>query len=145
MTAFLLTIIFIVSALSLLSYIYCWNEIKSGRPHIIAVRQVTSIMDRNRLNEWLGAPLPGFYYALTPQQVQEICRRRAAFVYGECAADIACLFGAWWFSNSTASEAWIYGFIALAGLCQAINLGYSFWLMQKWQHQIREEIENSED
>jgi len=145
MIQFLLIAIFICAAMSMLSYIYCWQDVKSGRPHIISLRQVTSIMDRERLTRWLGPPQPGYFYALSPEQLQDIMRRRAWFIYAECALDGLCIFGAWWYSDSDAPESAVLGFLALAGLAQAVNLCYSFFLIRKWKHQLREELDNSED
>ena len=145
MTQFLLVGIFISAALSLLSYLYCWQDIKGGNPHIISLRQITSVMDRERLNRYFGPPMPGYYYTLTPQQVQGVVWRRFWFVSLECALDVTCLLGAWWFSHNGDHVLFVYGFICLGGLCQGLNFAHSFWLMRKWQHQLREEIENSED
>jgi len=145
MIQFLLVIIFISAALSFLSYVYCWNDIRSGRPQIVSLRQITGVMDRERLNQWFGRPAPGYYYTLTPEQVKGILWWRAWFVRSECALDGVCLFGAWWFSHYVKHAGFVYGFIFLGGLCQIVNLAHSFWLMQKWQHQIREEVENSEE
>ena len=145
MIQFLLVVIFISAAVSLLSYVYCWQDIRSGRPHIISLRQITNIMDRLRLNQWFGTPEPGYFYVLPPEVVRWIMRWRAVFFYRECLADIVCLIGAWWFSVSATETFSVYAFIVMAGVCQGINLLYSYKLLQKWGHQIREEIENSED
>ena len=145
MTIFLLIVIFICAALSLLSYIHCWQDIRGGRPHIISLRQITSVMDRERINQWFGAPARGYYYKLSPEQLQSILRRRGWFFYTECAVDIVCLFGTWWFATGMGSAEMVWPFILLAGICQGVNLVYSFWLMRKWQHQIHEEMDNAED
>jgi hypothetical protein len=145
MVSFFLSSIAIVAALSLLSYLYCWSDIKSGRPHIIALRQITMVMDRARLNQWFGNPEPGYYYQLTPAQVASIIRSRRWFYVSECAADSVCLIGAWRVMIGAASEGTVVPFIILATLCQSINLLYSLWLIRKWRDQIQEELENSGD
>jgi len=145
MIQFLLIVIFISAALSLLSYIHCWQDICRGRPHIISLRQITSVMDREWLNRRFGAHEPGYYYKLSPAQIQDIVRKHGWFFYCECAMDTVCLFGAWWFSIGLGSGDMALLFILLAGAGQGLNVAYSFWLMRKWKHQIREEIENSED
>lgn len=146
MADLLLCLIFIVAALSLLSYLYCWNDIKSGRPHIIALRQITMIMDRAQHNRWFGAPEPGYYYPLSPQQVAAILRWRRGFYRRECAADLVCMFGAWRAMTGMMGEgAGLFMFIALAALCQSVNVAYSLWLIRKWRGQIQEELENTID
>lgn len=145
MMAFLLIVIFITAALSLLSYVYCWNDIKGGRPHIISLRQITNVMDRDEINRMFGEPEPGYFYPLAPSQITKLLAARRWYYWCECAADSACLLGAWYFymSGQDGTDVWI--FLGLASLCQGINLAWSAWLIRKWRHQIREEIENSVD
>ncbi len=145
MTAFLLVAIFIFASLSLVSYVYCWADIKSGRPHILSLRQITNIMDRNRLNELFGKPEPGFFYKLSPEMLAKLIRMRQPFFLRECATDIVCIYGAWRFMTSEAPLLLLWLFVVLAMLCQAVNLLYSLILVKKWGGQIREEIDNSED
>ena len=144
MMSFLLVLIFISSMLSLMSYVHCWRDVKSGRAHVISLRQISSVMDRTVFNGWFGAPQPGYFYVLTPEQVKWFLRRYAWPVYGECAADAACLFGAWWFASGWGKEEVLLVFVLLAGLCQAMSLGYYFWLMRQWRDQIHEEIDHSD-
>jgi len=145
MTQALLILIFIAAAMSLVSYVYCWQDIKGGRPHIVSLRQITGIMDRNRLNRRFGIPETGYYYPLSPEQMQDLLRSRAWFFYGECTADAVCLLGVWLYMNGQGDSDFLWWFIALAGICQIINVGFSLWLVHKWREQIREEIENSDD
>ena len=145
MTEFFLICIFASAALSLLSYLYCWQDIQRGRPHIISLRQITTIMDRNRLNQMFGSPGPGYYYTLSPPQLLALVRWKQWFFYLECTADTACLLGVWLYMTGNGLQNSVGWFIVLAGLCQGINLAYSIWLIRKWSFQIREEIENSED
>src|SRR5689334_16790296 len=95
MISLLLLSIFVTASLSLVSYIYCWQDIRHGHPHIISLRQITSVMDRERLTRMFGQPQPGYYYKLTPEQVHNVMKRRGWFFYSECTADIMCLLGAW--------------------------------------------------
>src|SRR5437868_5178985 len=95
MIQFLLILIFCSSALSLLSYVYCWQDIRTGRPHIISLRQITTIMDRNRLNQMFGPPEKGYYYMLSPEQLYGLIQSRRWFYVCECAADITCALGVW--------------------------------------------------
>jgi len=137
--------IFIASALSLVSYVYCWNDIKSGRPHIITLRQITSIMDRNRLNALYGSPEPGYYYRLPPETLAAMLARYRWFYIRECAADLVCMLGVWRYMQGASHPNGQTIFIALALTCQAVNILYSLWLVRKWRDQLREEMENSSD
>lgn len=145
MTSFLLGLIFVSAALSLVSYVYCWHDIRGGRPHIISLRQILTIMDRNRINEMFGAPEPGYYYPLSPAQLRIVMQERRWFYTRECTTDIVCLVGSWLYMTGGASPDTVYGFILLAGLCQGINVAYSLWLIRKWSAQIREELDNTGD
>ena len=145
MMQFLLVLIFISGALSLLSYIFCWQDIAAGRPHIISLRQITSIMDRKRLNAHFGAPKRGFYYQLTPVQVEGILWRQRGYMIAECSLDGLCVLGSWWFASGLGSQELELPFIGAAGLSQLLNVLYSFFLLRKWQHQMQEELENSDD
>ena len=137
--------IFVSAALSLLSYAYCWHDIRMGRPHIISLRQITGIMDRNRLNALFGKPEPGYYYKLSPTQLYGLIRKRRWFYITECTADSTCILGAWMAITGGMVEENIGFFIILAGTCQGINLIYSIWVVRKWHSQLREEIEQSDD
>ncbi len=138
-------VIFLVSLLSLASNLYCWNDIKSGRPHIISLRQITLIMDRHVLNRIFGEPQPGYRYPLSPSVLTQFIRARRGYVYREMTADLLCMLAAWryWTGMAPAAlEAW---FVLIAGLCQGISLVYSLWLVRKWGHQIHEEISDLGD
>lgn len=145
MMQFLLFSIFVAASLSLVSYVYCWNDIRSGHPHIISLRQITSIMDRHQLNQRFGMHEAGYYYTLTPEQVFALVRRYRLFYMLECIADAVCIFGVWMATTGQMKEDNIPLFISLSGLCQAINLVYSVWVIRKWHLQLQEEIENTED
>lgn len=145
MMGFLLVAIFCSASLSLISYIYCWNDIRGGRPHIISLRQITAIMDRNQLNRLYGKPEPGYYYVLSPAQRTGLIQSCRWFYTRECAADITCIIGVWLYMTRAIANNNILLFILLASLCQMINLVYSLCLISKWRDQLREEIENTED
>ncbi len=145
MSDVLLIVIFITAGLSLVSYIYCWQDIKTGRPHIITLRQITSIMDRNRLTALYGAPEPGYYYTLAPAQVSALLKRYRAYYFTECTADAVCMLGVWRYMQIPGEVPGQTLFLALAILCQGINIIYSLWLVRKWRDQLREEMENSQD
>jgi hypothetical protein len=145
MSAIFLVLIFIMSALSLISYVYCWNDIKTGRPYILSLRQITSIMDREKLNQLFGPPGRGYFYKLAPHVLYTLLKERQYFYYRECAADVLCVFGAWRYMTHEVGDATTALFILLASACQGINLVYGYFLVKKWGGQIREEIEKSED
>ncbi len=126
-----------------MSYVYCWQDIKSGRPHIITLRQITSIMDRHRLNAMFGQPAPGYYYPIPSEKLLPMLNRYRGFYIRECAADLVCMLGAWRYIASSTNPGTQSLFILLAGTCQAINILYSIWLIRKWADQLREEMENS--
>jgi hypothetical protein len=109
-----LILIFISAGLSLVSYVYCWQDIRTGRPHILALRQITSIMDRHRLTALFGQPEPGYYYKLTPEQVKALIRRHLNFYIGECAAELVCMLGVWRYMSGSASPDGLPAFILLA-------------------------------
>lgn len=141
MSGFLLFVILVSGALSLVSYLYCWHDIKRGKPHIISLRQITGIMDRNRLDSLLGRHDGRYFYNLSPDVRTRLLNGRREFVYGECAADLVCMLGAGRYFSGAAAESTQGWFILIAGLCQAINFAYSTHLVRKWSHQIREEID----
>lgn len=145
MVSVLLITIFIISALSLISYVYCWQDIKTGRPHIITLRQITSIMDRKQLNILFGPPEPGYYYKLLPEMVTYLQNTYRLYYIRECAADIVCMAGVWRYMHAPDSAPGQIIFILLALTCQGINIIYSLWLVRKWRDQLREEMENSGD
>lgn len=142
MTDFILAVIVVMAILSLASYLYCWQDIHTGKPHIISLRQITGIMDRERLNERFGRPEANYRYTLKPEELKKLLRRYGPYFYQECAADMLCLMGAWYYlTDDDASYTAALWFALLASLCQAINFAYSTWLVSKWGHQIREEID----
>jgi hypothetical protein len=138
----LLVIIFVAAALSLMSYLYCWQDIKTGRPHIITLRQITSIMDRHRLNAIFGNPEPGYFYTIPPETLAYLIRRYRGFYMRECIADAVCMLGSWRYMLHYADPAGLPLFLCLALACQGINILYSLWLIRKWRDQLREEMEN---
>jgi hypothetical protein len=145
MAELLMVLVFLSAGLSLVSYVYCWQDITSGRPHILALRQITSIMDRNRLNAQYGQPEPGFYYTLTPAQIATLTSRFRLFYLRECAAEGVCMLGVWRFisGSGTPDLQWIFVFLAIT--CQGINFIYSIWLLRKWRDQLQEEIQQRHD
>ncbi len=145
MMEFLLLSIFCSASLSLLSYVYCWHDIRGGRPHILSLRQITTIMDRNRLNHMFGKPETGYYYVLKQAQREAVIRKWRWFYIRECTADITCIVGVWLYMTGTLQDENIVLFSVLASVCQMINLVYSFCLINKWQFQLREEIDSSDD
>ena len=142
MMSVLLITIFCMSGLSLLSYVYCWQDIRRGHPHILSLRQITNIMDRNRLNLLFGNPEPGYYYDLSPVMLAFITRFCGLYYYCEIAADIVCIFGVYHFMTYGAHSPLAGWFVLLAATCQGINFLYSVWLIRRWGHQIREEMED---
>jgi hypothetical protein len=142
MIGLLLVTIFFSSALSMISYFYCWHDIKTGHPHIISLRQITNIMDRNRLNEMFGKPNHGYRYHLEPAVVRALVRSRQFFFHSEVAADSTCMVGAYLYLTDQLEMTNIGWFLLLGVICQAINVGYSIWLVRKWSHQIKEEMDN---
>ncbi len=145
MSAFLLAIIVCSALFSLISYVYCWHDIRTGRPHIISLRQITSIMDRNRLNDLFGRHVTGYYYELTQTQLTHLIQIRRWFYISECSADALCIVAAWFALTGVTNPENTPLIVVLTGLCQGINLVYSFWLISKWHPQLREEIETSDD
>jgi hypothetical protein len=145
MIGILLLIIFVFAGLSLVSYLYCWADIKGGNPHILSLRQITNVMDREKLNRMFGDPLPGYFYKLEPAAVTQLMARRQWYFYRECATDAICVLGAWRYMVIDAHPVALRYFLLLAFACQALNLVYSIILVKKWGYQIREEIENSDD
>ena len=145
MDELLMVLIFLSAGLSLVSYVYCWQDITSGRPHILALRQITSIMDRNRLNAIYGQPEPGFYYPLSPQTVAQLTSRYRWFYMRECAAEAVCMLGVWRFMVGSGAPELQGLFVVLALLCQGVNFIYSLWLIRKWRDQLQEEIQQRRD
>lgn len=141
MTQLLLILIFISAGLSLLSYTYCWQEIRGARPHILALRQITSIMDRHELNQLFGRPEPGFFYPLSPEQVRGLTRHYRWFYLRECTAEAICMLGVWRYMTGAAIPEGESLFIGLALTCQGVNFLYSLWLIRKWRDQLQEELE----
>lgn len=141
---FLITI-FMAAATSLISYIYCWHDIKTGRPHIISLRQITNIMDRNRLTALFGKPEPGYYYVLSPQMLVAFTRKYQTSYYSEVGADTMCLIGSYMYMTGQLAADRVWWFIALAGFCQVVNFCYSIMLVRRWAHQFREEMNDIDD
>lgn len=138
-----LILIFITAALSLLSYVYCWHDIKSGSPHIVTLRQITSIMDRHQLNALFGMHGPGYYYAIPPDILAAMLARYRSYYWRECAADAVCMLGVWRYMQASEDAPGRSLFILLAFTCQAINIIYSLWLIRKWRHQLLEEMNSA--
>lgn len=136
----MLVIIFFIAAISLASNLYCWKDIKNGRPHIISLRQITLIMDRNVLNRYFGPPETGYYYTLPDEALHRLIRACRVRIYWEAAADLVCMLGAWRTMAGVASPAFSTWFLLAAALCQGINIAFSVWLVYKWGWQIREEL-----
>ncbi len=145
MTDLYLIAIFLASGLSLVSYLYCWEDIKKGEPHIISLRQIMGIMDREKINLLLGEPKPGYYYLLPPPILKVLLSHRRAYFYTEIGADMACLAGAYLYMTGWLPAATMGWFIALAAICQLINFSHSLWLVRRFRHQIREELDSSRD
>lgn len=145
MAELLLVLIFLSAGMSLVSYVYCWQDITSGRPHILALRQITSIMDRHRLNTLYGSPEPGFYYPLSPLQVAQLTGRYRGFYLRECAAELVCMLGVWRYMSGSAAPEGQTLFILLAMACQGVNFIYSLHLIRKWRDQLQEEIQQRHD
>ncbi|MBY0406346.1 MAG: hypothetical protein K2Q01_01540 [Rickettsiales bacterium] len=137
--------IFLTAALSLASYVYCWQDIKTGRPHIITLRQITAIMDRNQLNALFGMPKPGYFYELSEETVHNLLTRYRGYYVRECAADSVCMLGVWRHMQGAAAPETMALFILLAMTCQGVNIIYSMHLIKKYRHQLREEMENPGD
>lgn len=145
MAEVLFVAIFISAALSLLSYVYCWQDVSGGRPHILALRQITSIMDRNRLNRMFGAPQPGYYYQLDPEQVRALTLQFRGFYWRECAAEAVCMLGVWRYMTGQGAPEFKVLFLMLALACQGINFMYSLWLIHRWRDQLQEELDPPEE
>lgn len=145
MIAFLLILIFLFAACSFVSFVYCWLDIRAGKPYILSLRQITGIMDRNIINSLYGMPQKGFVYPLSPQDIRHILNTRRMYFYRECLADSLCIFGAWRFMTQDASAVIIVLFLLLGGLCQGLNMLYSYQVLQRWGDQIREELEPPEE
>lgn len=139
--SFWLVTIFIVSALSLISYVYCWQDIHNGRPHITSLRQLTHIMDRNLLNQLFGEPKPGYVYELPPPVLRALVQWKRPFFIQEVLADGLCAYGAYRYMTVDTHPDFVLWFVLLAGVCQGIDLLHSFWLVRRWWHQISEEFE----
>ncbi len=135
----MMTMVFLIAALSLASTVYCWCDIQGGRPRSITLRQITLIMDREILNRIFGKPDARYRYTLTPPMQAALLRARAWYAYSEMAADLLCMYGAARFINGEAPPALAGSFLLLAGLCQAVNIVHSLWLVRKWGWQIRDE------
>ena len=139
MTLFLI-IIMVISVLSAASYWFCWQDILRGRPNILSLRQVTLIMDRNKLDAIFGKHQPGYVYALSPQMLAAVIRWRKFFVYSEVAAEMVCFFGAYRYLSGVSSPETLPLFVLLAMICQVIDIWMSFSLIRKYWHQIEEEM-----
>lgn len=145
MIMFIMGAIFIGAGMSLLSYIYCWQEVRDGEPHILALRQITGIMDRHELNRLYGMPDEEFYYTLEPQQTQQLVKQYRLFFLAECAAEALCMLGVWRYMTGNADMRYLWLFMVLAVTCQAINFLYSMWLIRKWKDQLQEEVESGDE
>lgn len=144
MSEFLLGIIFISAGMSLISYIYCWQEVRSGTPHILALRQITSIMDRHVLNERYGKHDLGYNYTLSPEEIKKMLAEHRSFFFRECAVEIICMLGVWRYMTGVAPQRYVWLFILLALAVQAVNLVYSMWLIRRWREQLLEEPDSKD-
>lgn len=133
--------VFLIATLSLASYLYCWNDIRRGHPHILSLRQITLVMDREALNRMFGAPDARYRYALAPEALAGVIRARRFYAYSEMAIDAVCALAMWSVVTHRALPVFEDWLVLLAGLAQGINLAYSLWLVRKWGWQIREEME----
>ncbi len=139
----LLACVMLVAFLSLCSYLYCWHDIRRGRPHILSLRQITLIMDRNRLDSIFGHHQKGYYYQLNPAALAMIVRSRRGFVFFEVLADTFCLWGSYRYLAGLASMQTVGLFVVLAAVCQGIDVWFSMRLVRAWWPQIQEEIDNT--
>ncbi len=139
MTLFLI-IIMLISVMTAGSYWFCWQDILRGRPHILSMRQVTLIMDRNRLDAVFGRHKEGYVYELSPQSLSALVKARRFFVYSEMTAEFVCFVGAYRYLNDMAAPEFVGLFVLLAGLCQGIDIWMSIRLIRRYWHQIEEEM-----
>ncbi|MCE2926308.1 MAG: hypothetical protein LW823_01490 [Rickettsiales bacterium] len=136
----LLIMILIISAMSLASYVYCWRDIMQGNPHIISLRQITCIMDRNMLDMIFGKHEAGYRYLLSPYSRKWFRTQWGFYYLRETAADWLCIIGAlyFWFIPD---HPLTLSFVLLAVCCQGINITQSVLLVRRWRHQILEELD----
>lgn len=139
MTIFLIGII-LISILSAGSYWFCWQDILGGRPNILSMRQITLIMDRNKLDAIFGKHQPDYHYALSPEMLAALVRSRKFFVYSEMAAEVCCFIGAYRYLTGLASPDTLSLFVLLAVICQIIDVWMSISLIRKYWHQVEEEM-----
>ncbi|MFO0388903.1 MAG: hypothetical protein ACK502_04185 [Alphaproteobacteria bacterium] len=139
MTLFLIVIV-LISILTAGSYWFCWQDILRGRPNILSMRQITLIMDRNKLDAIFGRHQPDFYYTLTPEMLAALVRSRKFFVYSEIAAEVVCFIGAYRYLTGAASLETVWVFILLAAICEGIDIWMSITLIRKYWYQIEEEM-----
>ena len=145
MTALLLILIFLFAGCSFVSFVYCWLDIRGGKPYILSLRQITGIMDRNIINSLYGMPQKGFIYPLSPKDIRHILNSRRMYFYRESLADSLCIFGSWRFMTQEASTGMLWTFLLLGGVCQGLNMLYSFQVLERWGDQIREELDSPEE
>jgi len=141
MSALLLLVVLLLSALSLASYVYCWRDVMRGHPHIISLRQITCIMDRHLLDIMFGRHEAGYRYTLSPHARRWFARQWGGYWLREVAADAVCIIGAlyFWFMDD---RPLMVSFLLLALTCQGINMVQSMWLVRRWRHQIIEELDD---
>ena len=138
----LLASIALISAISLCSWWYCWQDVRGGRPNILSLRQVTLIMDRNLLDTLYGKHGQGYIYTLNKPALAQITRDRRLFVYKEMLADMLCFAGAYRYFIGSAMPDYFPIFLLLATTYQGLSIWYSISLVRRWWHQIEEEMDN---
>jgi hypothetical protein len=140
-----LFLIFGCAAVSLLSYLYCWQDIRGGAPHIISLRSVTYIMDRHQLNHLYGEPDRRWRYHFPPETLKRFKARWSGQFLLAIGADSSCLLGAYRYLTEQGAPVFLPWFVLLAGGYQALSYIWSYLLVHRWGHQIREEIEGFDD
>jgi hypothetical protein len=139
MTLFLIGIV-LISILTAGSYWFCWQDILRGRPNVLSMRQITLIMDRNKLDAIFGRHQPDYHYALAPEVLAALVRSRKFFVYSEIAAEAVCFIGAYRYLTGVASPETLWLFVVLAVMCEGIDVWMSLSLIRKYWYQIEEEM-----
>jgi hypothetical protein len=136
----LLLIVLVVSLLSFASYMYCWRDIMTGNPHILSLRQMTTIMDRHVLNLIFGAHEKDYRYWLSPTGLIWFRKQWSGYYYREIAADALCAIGALYFLSKNTPQEVTTAFLLLAITCQGITIYSAVIQVKRWRHQIEEEL-----
>lgn len=126
--------------LSLASWWFCWRNVMGGRPHILSMRQITLIMDRERLDTLYGKHKPGYVYELNEAALGQIKRQHRGNMIKEMAADLLCLVGSYNYLMSDEPAGSMLTFAMFAGIYQMLTLWYSFKLVNPYWEQINEEM-----